>query len=538
MILLSYDTSSLKKQTSIVEELLGEIDLEQSPDDVEIRLGIWGIFGGEKGMYKATAKNSPEGLCDDLRAIRTKKEQPNMMNMTDVIDALYNCTCMHTFTKLILLSLSDDPMQYENAIDKYEELKLAPRNWTMWTLQIIAATDKNLTLFSTSGADVVQIPIQRRAARFALKCTVASTCDRTQRCGSTSTIASTTPKPTTAIRSISTTTLPPVTPLPPVSVNVTSGCPCVPEKLWLDVMLLIDNADSLPPNDLEAIEEFFETIVLQMSLGQGIGQHTRIGLVTYASEAELVYPLTYFNSSTQFLDEFKIPWVGGGMLDLYKGLRLTVDYLEANARPNVRQGVGDPTQLANIFNQDNVIITIGYKATHGDGTAPALGQFAKPHYNLTTDQLHASPVINLLCEANCFCADYWQPYQPNIWQGAENGCYKGNVAMRNYPDAQASCRADGGAMVSIEDEKKAAFIGNDVPMTLWNANTSQYSANEALETDFFIGAYCVGDLCTWDDGRPFGNYTPWENSPDEQQGEFCVVQSRISLIWYRFLAHL
>ncbi|CAJ0943074.1 unnamed protein product, partial [Mesorhabditis belari] len=273
----------------------------------------------------------------------------------------------------------------------------------------------------------------------------------------------------------STLTTSPSPPLPPMAVNI-SECGCDVPNLYLDVMFVVSTANDLSHGDVQAIEFYLESVILEMTLGQGIQQVTRIGLVVYSDSAQLVFPLSSFNNTDDFFANFNIPIPASPMNrnNLYEGLFLA----KAELDNNVRQGfqpviviitqtfdpIVDPSKIAASFRRYGRIITIQYFAEHGTDAdlIPQITELASTNYNLSNRNrtLHVSQLHDLFCEANCYCPAYWQIYKRDHFESPTMGCYKMAADNRfvTYSEAQRTCRSDNGALVSLEDLEKANWI--------------------------------------------------------------------------------
>ncbi|VDK57250.1 unnamed protein product [Cylicostephanus goldi] len=98
-------------------------------------------------------------------------------------------------------------------------------------------------------------------------------------------------------------------------------CACTPAKLWLDVVVVMDTSLGMTEEGLAQVLANIGTVFDPTTITQGAGHHTRIGLVTYGSKAEIKHKLTEFKSTDEFLERiWEIQRANDPSSDLKDGL--------------------------------------------------------------------------------------------------------------------------------------------------------------------------------------------------------------------------
>ncbi|KAH7703699.1 CLEC-61.1 protein, partial [Aphelenchoides avenae] len=73
-------------------------------------------------------------------------------------------------------------------------------------------------------------------------------------------------------------------------------CSCSPDKLWLDVVLVLDNSKNMGPTSLQKITARIITTFVDVPVGQKLVHQTRVGIVTYNARAKVVGQLTKYTA--------------------------------------------------------------------------------------------------------------------------------------------------------------------------------------------------------------------------------------------------
>ncbi|KAL6725258.1 hypothetical protein Aduo_007323 [Ancylostoma duodenale] len=240
------------------------------------------------------------------------------------------------------------------------------------------------------------------------------------------------PVPTSSV------TRPPTPTLPPASIS-NAGCECVLKTVWLDVFLLMEATISMKPG-IDAATDYVVSAFSKLTVGQAEQYQTRLGVIRYASSVELIADLNVYTSTSDLFD-LTISAYNETGTNIEGAIRMATSSFvspthRAAARPvliivgnSYKTGAwNDPGQVAATFRESGgTIITIEYVQQHGL-EVPVLRSIASPNYNLTNvkddgTQLRADELRHLLCEANCFCRTNWLPYNNDIWNAPQGGCY-------------------------------------------------------------------------------------------------------------------
>ncbi|CAJ0930762.1 unnamed protein product, partial [Mesorhabditis belari] len=308
-------------------------------------------------------------------------------------------------------------------------------------------------------------------------------------------------------------------PSPSPSQNSSSslGCGCSYPGLWLDVILVADSSSSMTQAGLQTLLSYIATASLQMTIGQQVGQVSRLGIVTYSDTATLRYGLTDFASTTDILNAvFNVKLEGNGGSNIEDGIRVALNEFEKNGKGNYSNrkkviiiaashyepgGSTDPQQAAATFRGNGgIIITIEYVQNHGT-TVPILDSLASNCSQLTNrnEDLRASDLLDKFCQANCFCSANWDPYSlDQKCYTPDNGCYSPVTIPAAWPLAQRYCAMQNNATLpTVCDGPKAIFMTS----LLKNRNEAQWTGLSRSSNGQF----------TWDDKTPYANCYPDTN---------------------------
>lgn len=295
--------------------------------------------------------------------------------------------------------------------------------------------------------------------------------------------------------------------------NFVSPCACSNySNIWLDVMLVIDSSTAMTSHGIEELTNYLETAFLRMSVGQTKGHFTRIGAVGYGDNATLLHPLTDFQSVDDLLSRFSPKMDGSGGSNIESAIRLAqVEFESGGHRDNVKKVLviaashyepgasEDPVQVAQQFREDGgVIITLEYVQTHG-ASVPVLKSLATPCYSLSNsnEDLRVNDLLNMFCNANCFCYTNWNPYATDpVCPFPDGGCYYPVTIPAAEVLAKRYCENhNGGMLVKIEDAAKGVFVNS-----LFNNKNEKTWIGLELSRSF---AYL------WEDGSQVGSYQPF-----------------------------
>ncbi|PAV88130.1 hypothetical protein WR25_17743 [Diploscapter pachys] len=211
--------------------------------------------------------------------------------------------------------------------------------------------------------------------------------------------------------------------------SVDPKCACNMSNLWLDVVVVIDNSQSMGHDGLNEVAASIVTVFAQSNITQALGQTTRVGIVTYGESAVVhdnfsnnekilqKYNLTAFNDTRTFIDAMGLS-VAKTVLDdgRANGKRDNVQRaIIVYASHYVSQGQEkDPVQLAEQIKEDDIgIITAAFNQFGGGGVLAELAKLATPGmaFSNTNTDLVGEIQRNGLCQLNCFCPGIaWTQY--------------------------------------------------------------------------------------------------------------------------------
>lgn len=331
----------------------------------------------------------------------------------------------------------------------------------------------------------------------------------------------------------------------PITVGPTSGptpnCGCSPQNIWLDIFFAIDSSDAMTSGGLDSAMSYILSALARMTIGQQIGQYTRVGFIFYSANTTVQSDLRYFNSTDSLFDTFNNPstyWQGDHGTNIEGAIKAATTLFDTNKghRANTKRVLvilassytngdyHDPIQAATTFKNDGgKIIAIEYVQVHG-AQVPNLRDIASPGYFLSNSQqdLHVNDLIQLFCYANCFCTTNYLPYgNGGAYDVPMGGCYYAVTITSIERLTETTCFRDhlNGTLPVIEDVGKSNFINNLF------ASRSQY----------WIGLKraSTGSPWQWVDGSSM-SYQSWGSGEPSSNGN-CVmatIQSGFSVTWY------
>ncbi|RCN35016.1 von Willebrand factor type A domain protein [Ancylostoma caninum] len=334
-----------------------------------------------------------------------------------------------------------------------------------------------------------------------------------------------------------------------------SECPCTPVNIWLDVFFLLDSSSAMTISGFQYITAYVESVLYRMSVGLADGQQTRVGFITYGTNATLHYNLSHWESSNELLNYMNLSLESSVGTNIEAAIRLAnANFVAPHHRPNARKVIviiasafesgryNDPTVAANTFKEDGgVIITIEYVQVHG-APVPMLDTLASPGYVLTNryGRVDVWELHKLFCKANCFCPTNYKPFKMK-GDLPYGGCYKMSTLPAIQALAQRSCRRHfNGSLTTVESLGKAEFLTNSKVYYLKNVTSEK---NEFLvmrsNSSFWIGLRYKDQAYRWTSGDAVhdDDFKLWATHyPDSQQGD-CVRMEKCDsceskVAWY------
>ncbi|KAH7717623.1 Protein CLEC-64 [Aphelenchoides avenae] len=73
------------------------------------------------------------------------------------------------------------------------------------------------------------------------------------------------------------------------------------ENLWLDIVIAVDASESMGNIGLSELLGTLSTALGGITVGQGLKHQTRMALVSYASKAKVVAPLTQYTAFEELI---------------------------------------------------------------------------------------------------------------------------------------------------------------------------------------------------------------------------------------------
>jgi alpha-tectorin len=266
-------------------------------------------------------------------------------------------------------------------------------------------------------------------------------------------------RPTRPTETYSTTTKPlPPTTTPALPHNLDRNCGNTINKVWLDIVAIIDISTSMRPEGLSQVQANLASIVGQMTLNSVPGYSTRIALVTFASNASIAYPYEAFSDSGSFFGNvFNITLSNENTVNILSGLTVANSIFASKKVPNRRNvvilytsafddtNVDSPVPLANVMREDNIkIITVAFSKNADE--VSKVGELAWPGYNFTSYQPDLiERISDSLCQANCFCPPSWQQYTKDINDPYAQGygvCLYFSSTVSAWTPASYACRSE------------------------------------------------------------------------------------------------
>ncbi|PAV74415.1 hypothetical protein WR25_02417 [Diploscapter pachys] len=225
-------------------------------------------------------------------------------------------------------------------------------------------------------------------------------------------------------------------------------------------------------------------------------RYSRVGMIVYATNASVVYPLGSINNDD--IDGIMgLPFYNDQGTDLGAAILLAIDQFNdetmhrVDARPvivvlatayNRFGNYKDPVQIATAFKENGGILIL-YEPN--DFVTPELGKIASPGYMCAnTQDPDGSCVNNGLCNANCFCPVNYLPYGLDANNGVPTrGCYYNALTSNAFDPAWNRCKQPNyGYLAVVQDQNKQDFLNNMIP-----------------DNNFWIGLKFVRGYFIWSD---------------------------------------
>uniref|UniRef100_A0A914QBN4 Uncharacterized protein n=1 Tax=Panagrolaimus davidi TaxID=227884 RepID=A0A914QBN4_9BILA len=352
-------------------------------------------------------------------------------------------------------------------------------------------------------------------------------------------------------------TLPPLSPTMPPSTTTSAppkgldrNCGCTRNKIWLDIVAVMDNSLSMGQTGFAQIQANLASIVGQLTLSSVPGYSSRISLVTFASAATKVADLNAFNDTNMFMKKlFAIPVANDDKVNILSGLQMANTILGNNVVANRRRvvilytsayddtGSESPVSLALNMREDNIkIITIAFSQKMGSDEVNKVGELAWPSFDFVNEEPGLpDKMYNALCQTNCFCPPNWQQYTTNITDQYAPGygvcLYLSSITSAWIPASFACGNEVPGAYLTTESTSEKHNF---------NLAYAKKSNNSNGVYSYHIGLQYQNGQYSWQQFNgsnpvPLDNsYTYWNAGyPNQNIGE-CVKVDRIFGSSYRW----
>ncbi|CAJ0604745.1 unnamed protein product [Cylicocyclus nassatus] len=260
-------------------------------------------------------------------------------------------------------------------------------------------------------------------------------------------------------------------------------CACTPSKLWLDVVVVIDNSLSMSTEELDEASTNLCKVFAQVTITQGEGHHSRVGVVTYGIKADAMHNLTEFYSFHQFCNRIsKIRQKNETISNLKEGLE-KAEQMFRDGRPdgfrkNVKEVImiyasidwwtnfDDAEPLADRMKiSGKEIIVVGF--FHNNYRAyDLIREIASDgFYNSFNNDCYYG-IQHDLCAANCFCRRNWLQYTTGTKRfGSCLRIGAGDLSWKMAKQACLQISHESGHLATVFEKAKHDFIewmyGND-----------------------------------------------------------------------------
>ena len=239
-------------------------------------------------------------------------------------------------------------------------------------------------------------------------------------------------------------------------------CGCTVEKIWLDIVAVIDISKSITQEGLAQVQANLDTIVHRLSISSQVGYNSRISIVSFASSATTVANFNAFNSSDDFDNVIFGIDVNSAddKVNILSGLQTANSILgSSSVNPNRRRvvilytsaydngGFKSPIPLAQQMREDNVkLITVAFAQSMGSSDVDAVSELAWPGFAFTNNQTDLiDQMYNALCQANCFCPPNWRQFTSNYTDKYAHGygnCLYYSSISAGWTAASFACRKE------------------------------------------------------------------------------------------------
>ncbi|VDD95023.1 unnamed protein product [Enterobius vermicularis] len=262
-------------------------------------------------------------------------------------------------------------------------------------------------------------------------------------------------------------------------------CGCDNNKLkgvWADVVIVMDT--SAVDDSAATIRSFLIALVNATNIGQGEGQHSRIGIINGGSKATIFANLTKYQNTREATEDIKkLPMLGGSIFRADLALEAAKEVFDievANGRrthfkkivilfstrgfdcaksKSLKMKVDEDyaCRIASHMKSSGItIITVARKVSSTDYPSIDLGT---PCYKMNQDNDYAANIVNLLCKANCYCEpDFSLVTNEDDCNQIYSECVYFSIAQMNYDSARNHCISMGAGLSNVFSKEKDKFL--------------------------------------------------------------------------------
>ncbi|CAJ0609957.1 unnamed protein product [Cylicocyclus nassatus] len=255
-------------------------------------------------------------------------------------------------------------------------------------------------------------------------------------------------------------------------------CACTPSKLWLDVVIVIDNSLGMPKEELDKALTNLCKVFAQVTITQGEGHQSRVGVVTYGIKADARHNLTEFNSFHEFCNRImKIRQTNATSSNLKEGLEKAKQMFRDGRPSGFRKNVKEVILIhASVYKQSHFedakpladqmkisgkeIVVVAFDQRDNPRALMQIREIATEGFYYIYEEYYIfGDVQHALCTANCFCRKKWLQYTLDTLRFGS--CLRIGPGQFNWEQAKRACLRIGhesGHLATVFSKEKHNFI--------------------------------------------------------------------------------
>uniref|UniRef100_A0AC34RBQ5 VWFA domain-containing protein n=1 Tax=Panagrolaimus sp. JU765 TaxID=591449 RepID=A0AC34RBQ5_9BILA len=285
----------------------------------------------------------------------------------------------------------------------------------------------------------------------------------------------------------------------PLSNAIGTPCSTNSSNAWLDLYFVIEVSKGMLETDLFNLSKQLTTLFHGLTIGLTPKQSTRVGIITYASNATVRLTLTNcFDPTTLLiavyhLSNYRLSNDSGTNIKAGLETAYNLTQIERSYRPTAiiiiaasydPYDSNDPSQVAeNIKEDGTVILTIAYESS--GALNPGLGKLSSPgHAYENTDVELFDKLLFAFTQINCFCPPktfQFQIYNDEFRNFTIFGdcLYGSGQSIMDAEFAELFCEKDDATLASVTSLRKLDFIVDNILQQTMN-NTRQFTVGTHL----------------------------------------------------------